>query len=255
MSASEPSTSDLPPTPNAGPPPVPADAAEPASKRSLSAERLTAQLLDEGDRGFLEALREAGLLAELDRDELLRLASEAEGEDAESRRVELLELYYGAAGVGAASVRRRRADRFFLQRVGQPATAAGLVERLVNLVPELEEVLLERIGGDEGPLVLRAGEHFSAVLDDYEEEVDTDQFDVTEAERRKLVPMVTVRGLVRALNVLLDKNGVRERLVALRGDESAELYVSLGVTEAITLARLGYLEDEDHEDVMELAAW
>ena len=232
---------------------------EPRSTRSsVSAERLAAQLLDPDDREYLDCLKEAGLLGELDHDELLRVASEAEeDDDDEARRVELLELYYDAAGDAAAALRRRAADRFFVQRVGQPATAAGLVARLSGLAPELGTVELERIGGgDDGPLVLRAGEHFSAVLDDYDEETDTDQYDVAEAERRKDgVPMVTVRGLVRALNVLLDKFGVRERLVALRGDEEHELYAALGVTEAMGLATAGMLEDDDTVDVLALGGW
>lgn len=226
------------------------------SATSISAERLAAQLLDEHDRAFLEALRKAGLLAHLDEEELLRVASEVSDGDVDARRVTMLEVYYEAGGDQAVARQRRRADRFFLQRVGEPATAAGLVERLAALATELEVVQLERIGGDDGPLVLRAGEHVAALLDDYEEETDTDEYDLAEAEARKsAVPMVTVRGLVRAINVLLDRSGVRNRLVALRGDEEREIYVSLGVTEAVQLAQLGYLEDDDAEDVMELAAW
>jgi hypothetical protein len=226
------------------------------SKTSISAQRLAAQLLDEEDRVFLEAMQKAGLLAELDEEELLRVASEVESTDEESRRVEMLELYYSAAANGEASARRVGADRFFLQRVGAPATAASLVARLAALLPELGAVELERIGGGDGPLVVRAGEHFSAVLDDYEEETDTGEFDVAESEQRKgAVPMVTVRGLVRAMNVLLDRHDVRERLVSLRGDEEREIYVALGVSEAILLARGGYLEDDDAEEVMDLGAW
>lgn len=224
---------------------------------SISAQRLAAQLLDEEDRIFLEALRTAGLMSELDEEELLRVASEASDGEVEARRVTMLEIYYAAAGDEAASARRREEDRFFLQRVGEPATAAGLVKRLTALTSELSGVRLERIGGgDDGPLVLRAGEHFAAVLDDYEEETDTGELDLVEAEQRKrAVPMVTVRGLVRAINVLLDRHGVRGRLVALRGDEEREVYVALGVSEAVQLAQLGYLEDEEAEDVMELGAW
>lgn len=226
------------------------------SPTSISAERLAAQLLDEEDRRFLEALREAGLMADLEEEELLRVASEASDADVDARRVTMLEVYYDAGGDEAAGAARRGADRFFVQRVGEPATAAGLVERLAALASELEAVQLERIGGDDGPLVLRSGEHVAAVLDDYEEETDTDEYDLAEAEARKsAVPMVTVRGLVRAINVLLDRSGVRNRLVALRGDEEREVYVSVGVTEAVQLAQRGYLEDDDAEDVMELAAW
>jgi hypothetical protein len=231
-------------------------AAPQPSNPNVSAQRLAAQLLDEADVGFLDALKSAGLLGELDEEELVRVASEVEETDPERRRVELLDLYYAAGGHTASAERRQRGDRFFLQRVGDPATAAGLVERLAGLTPELIDVGLERIGGDDGPLVLRAGEHCSAVLEDYEEETDTDDFDPSEAEARKRgVPMVTVRGLVRALNVLLDRNGVRERLVSLRGDEEREVYVQLGVAQAMLLAKDGFLEDVEPEEVMDLAGW
>jgi hypothetical protein len=232
----------------------PSDA--PAAK-SMSAERLAAQLLDEEDREFLEALQRCGLLNELKSEELLRLASEVESTDEEIRRVDLLHIYYEASGDEAASKRRREQDRFLVQRVGDPATAASLVARLAQLAPELGAVRLERIGGGDGPLVLRAGEHFSAVLDDYEEESDTDELDLKAVQQRerKGPPMVTVRGLVRALNVLLDRHGVRDRLIALRGDEHREVYVGLGVSEAIQLGQAGMLDDEDTEDVMELGAW
>lgn len=228
----------------------------PRGRTSISAQRLAAQLLDPDDQVFLDAMRAAGLLGELDEEELLRVASEVGEGESDERCVTLLELYYDAGGDKDSAARRRRMDRFFLQRVGQPATAGGLVARLVELTPELAEVTLERIGGSDGPLVLRNGEHFAAVLDDYEEETDTGEFDTKEAELRKNgVPMVTVRGLVRALNVLLDRQGVRERLVALRGDAEREIYAGLGVAEAMQLTRSGYLEDDDAEDVMDLGAW
>lgn len=223
--------------------------------RSISPQRLAAQLLDDEDRAFLDALRDAGLLSELDPDELLRVATEVSDGDAERRRVSLLELYYGAGGDEQAAARRRLADRFFLQRLGEPATAASLVARLADLTPELPGVRIERIGGGDGPLVLRSGDHMAAVLDEYEEETDTDEFDLAEAEARRRSPMVTVRGLVRAINVLLDRFRVRERLVSLRGDDEREVYVSLAVTEALHLANAGHLEDVSPEDVMNLAAW
>ncbi len=227
------------------------------SRTSISAQRLAAQLLDDEDMAFLDGLQKAGLLEHLDEEELLRIASEVEESDGERRRVDLLALYYAAAGDDEVSETRRLADRYFLQSVGEPATASGLVDRLAVLTPELGKVELERIGGGEdGPLVLRAGGHFSAVLDDYEEETDTEEYDLSEAEQRQGgVTMVTVRGLVRALNVLLDRHDVRERLVSLRGDEEREVYVALGVAEAAQLARAGFLEDENAEDMMELAAW
>ncbi len=235
---------------------APTSDAPPRGRTSISAQRLAAQLLDPDDQLFLDAMSAAGLLEELDEEELLRLASEVGEGEPDERCVTLLELYYDAGGDEEAAGRRRRKDRFFLQRVDQPATASGLVARLVELTPELAEVTLERIGGGDGPLVLRSGEHFAAVLDDYEEETDTSELDIREAELRKSgVPMVTVRGLVHALNVLLDRRGVRERLVALRGDAEREIYAGLGVTEAMQLTRSGCLEDDDAEDVMDLGAW
>ena len=224
--------------------------ADERSDTTASAEQLALQLLEEEDTAFIEALRAAGLLHALDADELLRVANDLDedGDNAESRQVEILELYYDAAGDAGASEKRRRKDRFFLQQVGAPATAAGLVERLASLTPELSAVELERIGGDEGPLVLRCGDDFSSVLDDYEDDEDGEGGNVE-------VPMVTVRGLVRAINVLLERNGVRERLVALTGDREREVYVALGLAEAIQLHQAGLLEDEDVESVMSLAAW
>jgi len=221
----------------------------------MSAERLAAQLLEEADVGFVRALQAAGLFAELDSDELLLLASELSEPDEDRRWVDLLEGYYGDGADAERGSRRRSADGFFLQRLGEPATAAGLVGRLSALFPALGAVALERIGGDDGPLVVRAGEHFCAVLEDADENLDTDQVDLSDLEDDDGPPMVTVRGLVRAINVLLDRHGERERLMSLRGDEEREVYVRLGITEAMTLAREGYLEDDDPEDVMELGAW
>ncbi|MCB9595667.1 MAG: hypothetical protein H6719_23295 [Sandaracinaceae bacterium] len=225
----------------------------PPSSPPASKQRLAAQLLEPADVGFLDALRKAGLIAELEEDELLRVASEVDATDPDERWVELLELYYNVADPERRET-RCTADRYFVQKVGQPATASGLVQRLSDLQPELGGISLERIGGPEGPLVLRAGEHFCAVLDEHEEEMDTDQIDLTDLDQPD-VPMVTVRGLVRSTNVLLDRHGIRERLISLRGDDRREIYVRLGVTEAMALCQDGYLEDELPEDVMELAAW
>ena len=57
------------------------------------------------------------------------------------------------------------------------------------------------------------------------------------------------------MNVLLDRNGVRERFVPLRSDEPREIYVAVPLTEAIELTRLGHLEEESPEAVMELCSW
>lgn len=223
------------------------------------AQRLAARLLDPEDLVFLDVLRAAGLAQDLRGDELLRVATAITDAEGLQRRVDLLESYYSAAGDEPLGRARRRGDRFFIQHATDPVTAGALVARLGEITPELGAIALERIGSsDDGPLVLRAGEHFSALLDEHEETLDTDEIDLRELEERRRagnVTMVTVRGLVRAVNVLLDRHGVRERLVALRSDDDREVYVATTVTEAIELARGGWLEDDDVEDVMELGGW
>jgi hypothetical protein len=232
------------------------------SSQTLSAEdappspnpsSLAVQLLDPGDLRFLQALSDAGRLAEMDEAELLRMASEAEdAESSEAGRVDLLELYYAAGGDAEVATRRRRADRFFVQKVGEPATAAGLVDRLAALAPEIGAATLTRIGGgDDGPLVIQAGENFAAVLDDYDEDTDTDQAE----QRQSGIQMVTVRGLVRALNVLLEKANVKERLIGIRSDVEREVYLSLGLSDAMAFTDADYLENDARQDVMTLGAW
>jgi len=102
-------------------------------------------------------------------------------------------------------------------------------------------VELQRIGADDGPLVLRAGEHFSAVTDEDDEDAEGGT--------------VAVRALVRALNALLAKAEVSERLVPLVPDESRELYV--GVTEegAMTLLQGGCTELSAVAALREFASW
>ncbi len=217
--------------------------------------------LGEDDLAFITALRDAGLVPDLTGAELARVGRLVTGEPGLTRRIDVLEAYYEADGDPAISRSRRLVDRFFCQREGEPITTTTLLRSLTDLAPELGEIALERIGGGaDGPLVLRAGENFAALLDDYEEHLDTGEVDVrdmeeVERERAAGIMMVTVRGLVRAVNVLLDRNGVRERLVPLRSDAPREIYVAVPLTEAIELARLGHLEEESPEDVMELCSW
>jgi hypothetical protein len=258
--AADPASDPAKRTASSRPPPADAGTGARLSKMppSESAERLAARLLDSEDLEFVKALRGAGLLGELEGEELLRVATSVSDATGLERRIDMLEDYYGAAGDTERSYFRRRRDRFFMQRASEASTAKRLVIKLAELAPEVGAIGLERIGGStDGPLVLRAGEHFAALLDDYEENLDTDEVDLREIEdaRHGHVTMVTLRGLVRAVNVLLDRNGVRERMVALRSDEDREVYVATSVTEAIELARGGWLEDEDVEQVMELGGW
>ncbi len=219
----------------------------------------------EGDAAYLCALRAAGWLRELAAPQLELLAGSALATpdagttpdagvtpDTESRRLDLVLAYYFAPDPEAAA-RRRAEDRFFLHDVDEPSSAGDLVSRLVALTPELGSVTLERIGTDDGPLVLRAGDHLAAVTDPEEEEdLDTGQIDLSELEESTTI---TVRGLVRAVNVLLDRFGIRERLVPLLGDGRREAYGALPVADAMALYRAGALDVTHAERLFEFAAW
>lgn len=171
----------------------------------------------------------------------------------ESRRIDLLEAYYAAGGDQGVSRARRSVDRFLLSRETDAVSASQLLTRIIDLTPELGSVALERVGGGkDGPLVLRAGDHLAALLDDYEESLETGEVDLRDLETRGT--MVTLRGLIHATNTLLERFNVRERFVALRSDEAREVYVATPLTEAIDLARGGHLED-DVETVVELGCW
>jgi hypothetical protein len=209
------------------------------------------------DRDYVDALKQAGLVPDLAGDELARVARLADGKKGLDRRAALLEAYYAAGGDGSVSSTRRTVDRFLLQREGDPLNTSILLSHLSELAPELGEIVLERIGGgDEGPLVLRSGENFAALLDDYEENLDTGELDLREIEARDpKVMAVTVRGLVRAVNALLERIGVRERFVQLASDHAREVYVAVPLTEALELARAGHLEDDNAEAVMEHGCW
>ena len=206
------------------------------------------------DHAYTTALREAGLAPDLSGDELVRVARAARVAPGIGRSIDIVEAYYEAAGDLALSRTRRSVDRFLCQRVDDATGTTALLDHLGALAPELGEISLERIGGDEaGPLVLRAGEHFAALLDDYEESLETGEIDLRDVDGAS-GGAVTLRGLVRALNALLERFGVRERMVALRSDPEREIYVALPLTEALELARNGHLEDEA-EHVLELGCW
>ncbi|AKF08696.1 hypothetical protein [Sandaracinus amylolyticus] len=260
------SSEQAPPAPSSDTDSRPVASRPPESATRLSelppaegAERLASRLLDPDELEFVRALRNAGVAKDLQGDELLRVATAIGDGDPIARRVDLLEAYYAAGGDERTARARKLADRLFVQRANDPVTAGALVARLSSIAPELGAVKMERIGSSaDAPLVLRAGEHFVALLDDYEESLDTDEIDLRELEERRRrghTTMVTVRGLVRAVNVLLDRHGVRDRLVALSSDDDREVYIATSVTEAIELARGGWLDDENVEDVMELGGW
>jgi hypothetical protein len=89
------------------------------------------------------------------------------------------------------------------------------------------------------------------VIDDYEDEMDTGDIDLRELEGAS----ISVRGLVRALNILLDRHGVRERLVPLVADDDREPYIATTVANAMNLCKAGLLEEETPEELIELCAW
>lgn len=186
-------------------------------------------------------MKEAGLISELSDTLLMVLLERVDAKDDEdARRLDLLSLYYLGGDDDEVAARRRSIDRWFVHDERRPVNAHTIVGRLANLAPELGDVSLERIGSDDGPLVVRAGDHLSAVTDEDAEEDEG---------------YITVRGLVGALNVLLERNDIRERWVQLRGDGRREGFVALGVTEAMLLCRYDCLEEDDPERVMEFGAW
>ncbi len=193
------------------------------------------------DEEFVRLLHAAGLACELDVRQLESIALDIEQSRVDSRRMDILASYYRGDEDPSIGARRRLSDRFFMRNDHVPATAHQLVSRLANLNPEVGEVSLQRIGGDEGPLVLRSGEQFSAVTDEDDENAEPET--------------VAVRALVRALNALLAKADVDERLVPLIPDESRELYV--GVTEqgAMTLLQGGCTELSAVAALREFAGW
>lgn len=224
--------------------------APPSSESSLGLHR--------EDLAFVQALRDTGLLpeltgAELERSVIMaRMRSSKEG--TVSFQIDILEQHYLAGGDTVRARTRTQVDRFFMQRSESWLTASILVEKLSVLTPEVGAIALERIGGPDGTLVLRAGEHFAALLDEYEENLDTGEVDLRDLDA-DAPQMVTLRALVRAINVLLDRYNVRERLVPLRSDEEREVYIALPLTEAIDLARAGFLEEEQPDAVLEFASW
>lgn len=196
---------------------------------------------DQADTAFASKLKEAGLISELSDTLLMVLLERVDAKDDEdARRLDLLSLYYLGGDDDEVAARRRSIDRWFVHDERRPVNAHTIVGRLANLAPELGDVSLERIGSDDGPLVVRAGDHLSAVTDEDAEEDEG---------------YITVRGLVGALNVLLERNDIRERWVQLRGDGRREGFVALGVTEAMLLCRYDCLEEDDPERVMEFGAW
>jgi hypothetical protein len=191
---------------------------------------------------FATALRAAGVAQELDETELARSLQGARGESRASRRLDLLAAYYAADHDPLAAKRRQATDRWYLHHAADAVDATQLLARLLDLVPELAGAELERLGGHDGPLVLRHYEDICALED----------------ERQDGPGLLTlsVCDLVRAINVLLERRAVRARLVGLLGDGHREAYLALpSVTSAITLSNADYLAAVDAESLLDLTGW
>jgi hypothetical protein len=207
------------------------------------------------DEEYVELLRHAGLVEELSAP-LMMVLSEVLREgatDVEASRIDLLVRYYDASGEPEASARRVLADRFLIHDNDDLVDAHGVVEKLNRLVPEVDGIHLERIGGGEGgPLVLRCGEHLSAVTDDYDEELGENDIDLRSFE---LVETVSVRGLVGALNGLLARTNFDRRFLMLVADGKREVYVAVPSAGALSLLHEHVLDHDSEEWLIDYCAF
>lgn len=172
-------------------------------------------------------------------------------DDVDMRRMELLRLYYVESPQDGGDA-RRAVDSFLLYDSEQPESARQLVARIAKLVPDVPAVSLERIGTDDGPLVIRSGPDTFSAVNETEEDLDTDEIDLSELEA---APTVTVRALFRAFNILLDRVDARDRFVLLCSDGTRECYARLSLGDALSLCANGHLDDDDDEAVLDLGAW
>ncbi len=172
-------------------------------------------------------------------------------DDVDVRRMELLRLYYVESPQDGGEA-RRAADSFILHDSEQPESARQLVARIARLVPDVPAVSLERIGTDDGPLVIRSGPDTFSAVNESEEDLDTDEIDLSELEA---APTVAVRALFRAFNILLDRVDARDRFVLLCSDGTRECYARLSLADALSLCAAGHLDDDEDEAVLDLGAW
>jgi hypothetical protein len=201
------------------------------------------------DLRFVNELSAAGLLDDLHGEELARITRTiTEVDDPGKRQLDLLLAYYDVGRDLNASEARRRKDRFYMLANEDVVSAPNIVARLAQLNPELgDDVILERLGGEDGPLVLRAGEHVVGVVDEYEETLETDEIDLRGLEAET----ITLRGIVQAVNILLGRAGAAHRMVPLLGDDAREAYVAATRASIIELYRAGFLDFEDRHELEE----
>jgi hypothetical protein len=190
---------------------------------------------------FAAALRASGVASELDGEELSRAVNLIKSDATRARRLDLLHAYYAAGGDALVSRRRQATDRWFSYCANDGLHVTQVLQRLLNVLPEIYGARIERVGGTSGTLVVRAGEHVCA-LEDEQEEGDMNT--------------VSVAGLVRALNVLLGRQNVRARLVGVFGDGERETYLGApSMAAALSLAQADYLTVADAESLMEQTGW
>jgi hypothetical protein len=189
---------------------------------------------------FARALYTAGLLTELRVEHLPNLPAISEA-SSPRERLDFLEAYYAAGADPVVSLRRRAADRWFLYDNHQGLAGAQLVQRLTFVLPELAQAHLERVGGRNGTLLLRAVDLVCAL--------DDDQSDRNGAT-------IAVDELVRGMNMLMERRGEQVRLVGLVGDGNREAYVGVAA-HAYGLALCGQdlLSPSDPEMLSHLTGW
>ncbi|MCA9603261.1 MAG: hypothetical protein KC417_14610 [Myxococcales bacterium] len=200
-----------------------------------------------GDVKFVNAMTAAGLLTEMSADELDHVLSIQSSSDAATRYLDVLEHYYAANGDANVGLRRRMTDRFFMHRAEDPASAAQLLVRLSLLAPELGGVRLEYPSDETVPnarYALATAEHTALVLEDADE-----------VNAHAPAGTVSVRGLVRAINSLLDHAHQRHRFVPLMRDDGREAFVATTITGALNLCQAEYLEEVDVEALIDFASW
>ncbi len=205
-------------------------------------------------RALLALLRSVGLLRELSGDDAEALAQGLASQEEAGRWVEALRRYYMDPADPACSARRRHQDRFYLHDAAETYAATELVRRLAALTPELPGLSIERLGGEEGVLVLRAGDQVAPVLDPDETSVDTGEVDLAALEQES-ARSAAVQGIVRAVNALLSRLGAPRRFVQLRSDEQCEVYLAVSLDDALGMLAAGVLEDADEEELRDFGCW
>jgi hypothetical protein len=219
----------------------PVSAFAPVSVSRGEAQQVHGHLTQE-ECSFVSLLHEASLCGELDGHELTRSARLIEHNSAAARRLDLLDAYYDADGDPITGQRRIATDRWFMYRAQEGLNASQIVARALNVLPELNGAHFERVGGADGALVLRAGDHVCAIED--------------EADDGTGVVSVSVRDVVRSINVLLERHDIRVRLVGLIGDGQREAYVGVSsMAAAVALVESDCLAAPDTEALIQLTAW